>query len=109
MQRSIAAGTPVTIQSRPTIADGLMPVRPGDLTYAHAASLVDDVVTVTDDAIIDAARQLVRTGKLVVEFSGAATLAALLSGAVPAGGPRTAVVVSGGNIEPARLAALVAA
>jgi threonine dehydratase len=108
MKRSIAAGAPVTIESRPTIADGLMPVRPGDITYAHTAALVDEVVTVSDEAILEATRLLVTSGKLVVEFSGAATLAALLSGALPAG-PRTALILSGGNIEPARLAALLTA
>jgi threonine dehydratase len=105
MRRSVAAGHPVTIESRPTIADGLMPVRPGDLTHAHAAALVDEIVTVEDDAIVDAARLLLHTGKLVVEFSGAATVAALLSGAVPPAG-RIALVISGGNLDPARAGAL---
>jgi threonine dehydratase len=106
MKQSIAAGAPVTIESRPTIADGLMPVRPGDLTYAHTAALVDEIVTVTDDEIREATRLLLLSGKLVVEYSGAATVAAILSGAVPGGG-RVAAVLSGGNLDPALLRALL--
>jgi threonine dehydratase len=101
MLRSRVAGHPVTIESRPTIADGLMPVRPGDLTFHHVRELVDDVVLVSDDAIRDAALRLLSTGKLVVEFSGAATVAALLSGRIPTGG-RVAVVLSGGNMDARR-------
>jgi threo-3-hydroxy-L-aspartate ammonia-lyase len=108
MTRSVAAGHPVTIPPSSTIADGLMPVRPGDLTFAHASAQVDEMVRVSDAAIEAAARELVLAGKLVAEFSGAATMAALLSGAWRPAGQRTAVVVSGGNIEPSRLAQLVA-
>jgi threonine dehydratase len=109
MHRSLAAGEPVTIESRPTIADGLMPVRPGTLPFNHVRALVDDVVLVSDDAILEAATALMTAGKLVVEFSGAATVAALLSGAWPTGGRRTAAVLSGGNLDPARAAALLGA
>jgi threonine dehydratase len=107
MKRSLAAGHPVTIEPARTIADGLMPVRPGDLTFAHAAAFVDDVVRVDDDAILDATRRLMADGKLVVEFSGAATVAALLSGAVPTRGVRVAAVLSGGNLDPLRALALL--
>lgn len=97
MRRSFVAGRPVTIEVRPTIADGLMPVRPGDLTFQHVRDLVDDVVLVSDDAIREATMRLLVAGKLVVEFSGAATVAALLSGGVAAG--RTVAVLSGGNLD----------
>ncbi|HEX7052287.1 MAG TPA: threonine/serine dehydratase, partial [Longimicrobiales bacterium] len=97
MHQSLAAGAPVTIQPRPTIADGLAPVRPGDLTFAHARDLVDDVVTVSDDAIAHAAARLLHDARLVVEFSGAAGVAALLSGRWTPGGRRTAIILSGGN------------
>lgn len=102
MQQSIAAGAAVTIQAHTTVADGLMPVRPGDLTLAHVRAYVDDVVTVTDDAIIEATTLLLQKSKLIVEFSGAATVAALRSGAFDARGLRTAAVLSGGNLDPAR-------
>jgi threonine ammonia-lyase medium form len=108
MQRSLAAGAPVTIEPARTIADGLMPVRPGDITFAHARALVDEIVLVDDDAIIEATRHLLWTSKLVVEFSGAATVAALLAGAVDVRGLRVAAVLSGGNLDPARAAAILA-
>jgi threonine dehydratase len=107
MYRSREAGEPVTITAQPTIADGLMPVRPGDMTFAHTQQFVDQLVRVSDDAIIDATREVIRHAKLVVEFSGAATVAALLSGAYqPKEGPVVAVL-SGGNLDPARLTALL--
>jgi threonine ammonia-lyase medium form len=102
MARSLAAGAPVTIEPRKTIADGLAPVRPGDLTYAHVEALVDEIVLVREEHIVDATSRLMRQGKLVVEFSGAATVAALLSGRWEPRGLRTAVVLSGGNIDPSR-------
>ena len=108
MKQSIDAGRPVTIPPARTIADGLMPVRPGDHNFAHVQAFVDDIVRVTDDAILDATQRLLTAGKLVVEFSGAATVAALLSGAVrPA--ERTVALLSGGNLDPARYAQLLGA
>ncbi|HSJ24197.1 MAG TPA: threonine/serine dehydratase [Longimicrobiales bacterium] len=109
MRRSLDAGEPVTIEPSGTIADGLMPVRPGDLTFAHTRAFVDDVVRVDDDAIREAARHLMVSGKLMVEFSGAATVAALMAGAVDLRGARVAAVISGGNMEPGRAAELLAA
>lgn len=109
MRRSLAAGRPVTIAPSATIADGLMPVRPGDLTLAHVQAFADDVVTVTDDAILEAAQLLLARGRIVAEFSGAATLAALLSGAVDVAGRRVAAVISGGNMDPRRALELMGA
>lgn len=108
MKRSLANGAPVTIEPSRTIADGLMPVRPGDLTFAHVRDLVEDIVTVSDDAILDATRRLLAESRLIVEFSGAATVAALLSGAVEPRG-RTVAVLSGGNLDPVRGLELLAA
>jgi threonine dehydratase len=107
MFQSRQAGTPVTIDPKPTLADGLMPVRPGDLTFLHAQAFVDDIVRVTDDAIRQATRQLLTNAKLIVEFSGAATVAALLSGAFPHQGRKTVAVLSGGNLDPAVLGQLL--
>ena len=104
MYASLKAGVPVTLDRVDTIADGLKPVRPGDLTFLHCRELVDDVVTVSDRAIREAVLRLFRE-RLVVEPSGAATVAAVLSGAVqPAREGATIAVLSGGNIEPGLLA-----
>lgn len=103
MSASLRAGAPVTLEGVESIADGLLPVRPGDLTFSIARRFVSDVVTVDDAAIREAAAWLLRTEHLLVEWSGAVGVAALLSGACRPGGPATAVVLSGGNIDPAAI------
>ena len=100
MRAAIDAGGPVTLDSTQSIADGLLPVRTGRLTYEHVRELVDDVVLVDDDAIRDAASLLFHELRLVVEFSGAATVAALRGGQVGSGGGGLVAVVSGGNVDP---------
>ncbi len=106
MRAALDAGGPTMLESVNTIADGLKPVIAGELTFRHADALFDDVVTVDDRWIREATSLLVGHQKLVVEFSGAATTAALLSGAVSPVGGRVAAVVSGGNLDPALLATL---
>ncbi len=98
MRRALNNGSPILLPKVETIADGLRPVIAGQLTFEHANDLMDDVVTVDDESIRDAARMLVHKHKLVVEFSGAATTAALLSGRVKCEGGRVAAVISGGNL-----------
>jgi threonine dehydratase len=101
MKASVDAGRVVTLPSTHSVADGLMPVRPGDITLAHVQRYVDAVVTVDDPAIIDAVLWIFEHAKMVAEPSGAATTAAVLSGAVDAAirieGPIVAIV-SGGNM-----------
>jgi threonine dehydratase len=108
MRRSLDAGEVVTLDAIDSIADGLVPVRPGDLTFAHTRALVDDVVLVDDAAIRSAAAGLLLRGKLLVEYSGAATVAALRSGLIGDDAP-VAAVISGGNIDPSRIPELLAA
>ncbi|HUD73334.1 MAG TPA: pyridoxal-phosphate dependent enzyme, partial [Dongiaceae bacterium] len=105
MSSSLRAQAPITLPSVGSIADGLLPSRPGDLTFAIAQQFVETVVTVPDDAIAEAARLLLRDDHLLVEWSGAVGLAALLTGAVRPGGAATVLVLSGGNAEPADLLA----
>ena len=97
MKASLAQGHVVTLDKTASVADGLMPVRPGDLTFAHAQKYVDDVITVEDEQIIDAVLWLFTKAKVVAEPSGAATVAAALAGLVTGSGP-TIAIVSGGNI-----------
>jgi threonine dehydratase len=104
MKASIDAGHPVTLDSTHSIADGLLAVRPGDLTFAHVRRFVDRIVTVKDDEIADAVLWLFSNAKMVVEPSGAASVAAALSGAAGAADTGTIVaVISGGNIGMDRL------
>jgi threonine dehydratase len=97
MGRSREAGEPVQLASTASIADGLLTLRPGDLTFAHAQALVDDMVTVTEAQIRDAVRWLHREAGLVVEPSGAAATAAVLASGPTRDG--VVAVVSGGNVE----------
>ena len=100
MRASLEAGHPVTLDRTQSVADGLMPVRPGDLTFAHVQKFVDDVVTVDDSKIVAAVLWIFEKAKIVAEPSGAATVAAALAGLADRhadGGPIVAIV-SGGNM-----------
>ena len=102
MSTSLAAGHPVTLESSASIADGLMNLRPGDITFEHVRAFVDAVVTVSDPDLAKAVGWLARHARLVVEPSGAATTAAValgLGGIDPSRGPVVAIV-SGGNVAP---------
>jgi threonine dehydratase len=103
---SLAAGHPVTVPVGDTIADGIAVARPGALTFAHISALVDEVVTVPDDAMARAVLLLAERAKQVVEPSGAAGLAALLSGDITAVEP-VVVLLAGGNVDPLLLARII--
>ena len=106
MRAALDAGEPVTLDGIDTIADGLAPVRAGDLTFRHGREFLDDVVVVKDEAMREATAFLLNRRKLVVEYSGAATLGALLSGVVEARNRKVAVVLSGGNLDSGVMAEL---
>jgi threonine dehydratase len=103
--RSFATGERVHIDVPRTIADGLQTTAPGELTFAVTRDLVDEIVTVSDDQIVDAMAFLFDRMKLVVEPSGAVGVAALLAGRIA--GARIGVVLSGGNVGAARFAELL--
>ncbi|GGH38411.1 threonine ammonia-lyase [Microbacterium album] len=104
---SLTAGHPVEITTRPTIADGILVNRPGDVPFEVIRELVDEVVTVSDDDIARALLVLLERAKVVVEPAGAVGVAAILAGKVRAHGP-TVAVLSGGNIDPLLLQRIVA-
>jgi threonine dehydratase len=97
--RSLAQGSPVTLDSMSTIADGIAANRPGDLTFAHVRDQVDEVVCVSDDAIAEALVMTAERMKLVLEPAGAAGVAAVSQGTGDLE-PPVIVVLSGGNIDP---------
>ncbi|WP_333592745.1 threonine ammonia-lyase [Brevundimonas sp.] len=106
-QMSFAAGQRVTHAPAPgTICDALMTPIPGELTWPINQRL-ERVVTVTDAEAAEAVRYAFRVLKLVIEPGGAVSLAALLAGKVETKGLTTAVVLSGGNIDPALFAAII--
>ncbi len=103
MRAALDAGEPRTLPETETIADGLAPVRAGELTHRHLRLLGTSVVLVDDAEIRRATRHLMVHCKLVAEYSGAATTAALMSGSIPAKGRRVCAVLSGGNLDPSLL------
>jgi threonine dehydratase len=103
---SRTAGHQVTVPFEDTLCDGLKAQRPGDLTWAVTSQYVDAFVSVPDDAVLDAVRRLLLDAHLVVEPSGAIGVAAVLSGLVT--DRPVLAVVSGGNLDPALLADLLA-
>ena len=108
-RRSLEAGHRVGIDVPRTIADGLQGDIPGKLTFPIVQKLVERIVTVTDSQIVAAMVFLHERLKVVVEPSGAAAVAALMSGAVEyEPGARIGVILSGGNVGAARFAELVA-
>ncbi len=100
MRRSLDAGEPVELDSVSSVADGLRPVRPGELTYRHAQALVSDVILVDDDEILAGLAWCAEEFRLVVEPSGAAAVGAVLAGKLPEPDRATVVILSGGNVDP---------
>jgi threonine dehydratase len=100
LSRARAAGQPVRLEKTSGLADGLLAMEIGHIPFAHHQRYLDDVVVVDDAALVPAMRLLLDRMKLVVEPSGAITIAALLEGLVrPSSGSPTVAVLSGGNIE----------
>ena len=107
-RRSLAAGERVRIDVPRTIADGLQATEPGELTFEVNRQRVDEIVTVSDEEMVEAMVFLFDRLKVVAEPSGAVGGAALLSGKVDAGDRSVGVVLSGGNVGATRFAELVA-
>ena len=106
LTRAREAGRPVKLEQTGGLADGLLAVEIGAIPFAHAEAYIDDVVVVPDDQLRAAMRFLLDRMKLIVEPSGAITVAALMSGAAKTRGSVVAVL-SGGNIEYDGLRALL--
>ena len=93
------AGHPVDIDSRPTVADGIAVSRVSSLVFEHIEAHVDHLLTVDDAEMTGAVALLLERAKFLVEPSGAASLAAVLSGRVPRTPGPTVMVLSGGNVD----------
>tara|TARA_R110002167_G_scaffold86269_3_gene233500 strand:- start:418 stop:1428 length:1011 start_codon:yes stop_codon:yes gene_type:complete len=105
---SLAAGerrgyAPVT---RPSICDSLMSPQPGVLTFPINRRMTD-VLTVSDAEVAAAVAYAFRVLKLVVEPGGAVSLAAVLAGKLPTKDRTTALILSGGNVDPALFTAII--
>jgi threonine dehydratase len=107
-QRSFRDGRIVTIPVPRTIADGAQSTALGDLTFAIIRRHVADILTVTDDQLVEAMRFFATRMKLMVEPTGCLAAAAVLNGLVDIKGKRVGVVISGGNVDLATFAQLTA-
>jgi threonine dehydratase len=108
LHAALAAGGPVDVETESIAVDSLGAKRVGDLVHAIAATHVADAVLVPDSAIVEAQSRLWSSLRIAAEPGGATALAALLAGAYrPRPGERIGVLVCGGNVDLATLAALV--
>ncbi len=97
---SLVAGHPIAAESMSTMADGIAVGLPGSVPFDHVARWVDDVVTVSEDALSRALLLCIERAKLIVEPAGAAAVAALMTrDDLQLDGPVCAIL-SGGNIDP---------
>ena len=107
VQLSLRRGEIVHIDVPKTIADGAQTQATGRFTFPVMQALVDDVLTVTDPQLVSTMRFFAERMKMVVEPTGCLAAAAALEGVLDVRGKRVGVIVSGGNIDVARYAALL--
>ncbi|HWR47510.1 MAG TPA: threonine ammonia-lyase [Pseudonocardiaceae bacterium] len=103
---SLAAGAPVRLRGQHTMADGIAVSEVGPVSFAHVSALVDEVLTVGEEALSQALLLCLERVKMLVEPAGAAAVAALLKPTVRFPGPVCAVL-SGGNVDPLLLMHLI--
>jgi len=106
-RQSFIKGERVSIPPSSTIADGLRVQTPGAITFPIIQRIAEDVLTVSDEEIIETIRFMLFRMKLLVEPSGAAAAAAVMFKKVPADVKRVGVVLSGGNIDASVLATVI--
>jgi threonine dehydratase len=106
-QQSLRSGAVVSIPVPDTIADGAMTTHLGAHTFEVIRRDVDDIVTVSDAQLIETMKFCAERMKMVVEPTGCLAAAAALHGAVPVAGLKVGILISGGNVDLARFAALV--
>ncbi len=107
-QQSFRAGAIVHIDTPQTIADGAQTQHLGQYTFPIIRRDVDDILTVTDDALVQAMRFFAERMKLVVEPTGCLGFAAVRDMKEQLRGQRVGIIISGGNIDLARLATFLA-
>jgi threonine dehydratase len=108
-KQSLAAGKRVEVAENPTIADGLRVTSPGKLTFPIVQEIVKDVLLVSDAELIETLTWMLERMKVLVEPSGAAAAAAVRHKKADFAGKRVGVVLSGGNVDLARLAEYIRA
>jgi len=107
-QQSLRAGKIVHIETPKTIADGAQTQHLGEYTFGIIRRDVDDIFTVTDEQLVDAMRFFAERMKIVVEPTGCLAFAGAIAAGKAIAGQRIGIVVSGGNVDLSRYAALLA-
>ena len=107
-KQSLDAGRRIEVAQNPTIADGLRVTSPGKLTFPIVQRSVADILLVSDDEMIETLTWMLERMKVLVEPSGAAAAAAVRHKKADFRGKRVGVVLSGGNVDLARLAEYIA-
>jgi threo-3-hydroxy-L-aspartate ammonia-lyase len=108
-QQSLRSGQIVRIEPPRTIADGAQSRNVGQHTFPVMQRLVEDILTVSDAELVEAMSFFARSMKIMVEPTGCLGAAAALSGKLEVAGMRVGIVLTGGNIDLSRFAALVQA
>ncbi len=106
-QQSFRKGTIVRIDVPQTIADGAMTTHLGEYTFPVIQKHVDDILTVTDQQLIETMKFFAQRMKIVVEPTGCLAAAAAMSGTVPVRGKRVGIIISGGNVDLGRFGTLI--
>jgi threonine dehydratase len=107
-RQSLSAGQRVEVARNPTIADGLRVTTPGKLTFPIVQESVQDILLVSDDEMVETLTWMLERMKVLVEPSGVAGAAAVRHKKADFSGRRVGVVLSGGNVDLAKLAEYVA-
>ena len=107
-QQSFRAGKIVHIPTPQTIADGAQTQHLGEYTFGIIRRDVDDIFTVTDEQLVDAMRFFAERMKMVVEPTGCLAFAGAIAAGQAIAGQRVGIVISGGNVDLSRFAALIA-
>ena len=107
-RQSLRAGHIVHIATPETLADGAQTLHLGQHTFAVIAARVSDIVTVSDAQLLEAMAWFAERMKLVLEPTGVLAAAAVFSGQLALAGKRVGVILSGGNVDLARYASLLA-
>jgi threonine dehydratase len=107
-QQSFRTGKIVHIPTPQTIADGAQTQHLGEYTFGIIRRDVDDIFTVTDEQLVDAMRFFAERMKMVVEPTGCLAFAGAIAAGKAIAGQRVGIVISGGNVDLSRFAALIA-
>lgn len=99
MAQSLLKTEPITVEASPTMADGIAVKRPGEHTFPLVQRYVDDMLTVDETEIARTMLMLLERNKLLVEGSGAVSLAALLNQKLPIKNKKVVPIISGGNVD----------